>query len=98
MTGNGQTRIVVRHVSGSKVNQVEQIALNGLREITIGRDPGCNIAYDQKRDDVVSRRHAAIRIGDGDKPSSSWSISTAATAPCSTASASTARWSWCPTM
>jgi serine protease Do len=66
MTINPQTRIVVRHLSGSKVNQVEQIPLKDLHEITIGRDPKSGIAYDQSRDDVVSRQHAAIRIENGD--------------------------------
>jgi serine protease Do len=64
VTINPQTRIVVRHLSGSKVNQVEQIPLKDLHEITIGRDPSSGIAYDQRRDDVVSRQHAAIRIED----------------------------------
>ena len=67
MTVNPQARVVVRHLSGSKVNQVEQIPLKDLHEITIGRDPASGIAYDQKRDDVVSRQHAAIRIETGDK-------------------------------
>jgi len=57
-----KARIVIRHLSGSKINQIEQFDLEGLQEITIGRDPGSNIAYDQQRDDEVSRRHAVIRI------------------------------------
>src|SRR5262249_702600 len=70
MTINPQTRIVVRHLSGSKVNQVEQIPLKDLHEITIGRDPSSGIAYYHRLDDVVSRQHAAIRIEDADgKPS-----------------------------
>ena len=55
-------RIVIRHLSGSKINQIEQFDLEGLQEITIGRDPASKIAYDQQRDDEVSRRHAVIRI------------------------------------
>lgn len=67
MSVNPQPRIVIRHLSGSKINQVEQFPLKDLEEITIGRDPSSDIAYDQRRDDVVSRRHAAIRIeGQGD--------------------------------
>jgi serine protease Do len=63
-----QAHVVIRHLSGSKINQVEQFPLEDLQEITIGRDPHSDIAYDQRRDDVVSRRHAAIRIqkGEGD--------------------------------
>ena len=58
-------QVVIRHLSGSKINQVEQFPLKDLHEITIGRDPVSDIAYDQRRDDVVSRRHAAIRIESG---------------------------------
>src|ERR1700684_785337 len=57
-----KARIGIRHLSGSKINQIEQFDLDGLQEITIGRDPGSKIAYDQQRDDEVSRRHAVIRI------------------------------------
>jgi len=59
-----KARIVIRHLSGSKINQIEQFDLEGLQEITIGRDPSSRIAYDQQRDDEVSRRHAVIRIRD----------------------------------
>ena len=34
-----KARIVIRHLSGSKINQIEQFDLDGLQEITIGRDP-----------------------------------------------------------
>src|ERR1700674_1556923 len=67
MAVNPQAKIVVHHLSGSKINQVEQIPLKDLQEITIGRDPTSGIAYDQRRDDVVSRRHATIRIDNGEK-------------------------------
>jgi serine protease Do len=67
MSAHPQTRIVIRHLSGSKINQVEQIPLKDLQELTIGRDPSSGIAFDQKRDDMVSRQHAAIRIQQGDK-------------------------------
>jgi S1-C subfamily serine protease/pSer/pThr/pTyr-binding forkhead associated (FHA) protein len=56
------TRIVIRHLSGSKVNQIEQFDLDGLQEITLGRDPTSKISYDLQRDDEVSRKHAVIRI------------------------------------
>ncbi len=56
------TRIVIRHLGGSKINQIEQFDLDGLEEITFGRDPSCKVAYDLQRDDEVSRRHAVIRI------------------------------------
>ncbi len=56
------TQIVIRHLSGSKTNQIEQFGLDGLSEITLGRDPGSKVAYDLQRDDAVSRKHAVIRI------------------------------------
>jgi serine protease Do len=55
-------RIVIRHLRGSKINQIEQFDLDGLQEITIGRDPTSRIVFDLQRDDEVSRRHAVIRI------------------------------------
>jgi serine protease Do len=61
MTESG-TRIVIRHLSGSKANQIDQFDLAGLQEITLGRDPKSTVAYDLQRDDQVSRKHAVIRI------------------------------------
>lgn len=69
MSDASQARIVIRHVSGSKINQIEQIPLKDLHEITIGREVSSTIAFDQKRDDMVSRRHALIRVeGGGERP------------------------------
>ena len=56
------TRIIIRHLRGSKTNQIEQFDLNGLQEITIGRDPTSRLAFDLQRDDEVSRKHAVIRV------------------------------------
>ncbi len=67
MSVKPQARIVIRHLSGSKINQVEEIPLKDLQKVTIGRDPNSGIVYDQRRDDVVSRQHAAIRIENGDE-------------------------------
>jgi S1-C subfamily serine protease len=60
------TRIEIRHVAGSKANQIEQFQLDNLTELTIGRDPRSTIAFDPTRDDRVSRNHAVIRIVKGD--------------------------------
>ncbi len=60
-----KARITIRHLSGSKVNQIEQFDLDGLQEITIGREPSSRIAYDLQRDDEVSRKHAVIRVKNG---------------------------------
>jgi len=60
------SRIVIRHITGVKANQIDQVELEGLVELTIGRDPTCNVVFESLRDDYVSRRHAAIRIENGD--------------------------------
>src|ERR1700730_793687 len=61
-------RIVIRHLAGSKVNQVEQFPLDSTTELTIGREPGVAIQFDPLRDDAVSRRHATIIVEPGDPP------------------------------
>jgi serine protease Do len=68
MSDISQTRIIIRHLRGSKTNQVEQIPLKDLHEITLGRDSSSTVAFDPRRDDVVSRQHAVIRIAGGDNP------------------------------
>ena len=49
MSDVSQARIIIRHVSGSKTDQVERIPLRDLHEITIGRDPSSTIYLDQRR-------------------------------------------------
>lgn len=68
MSDVGPAHIIIRHLGGSKTNQIEQIPLKDLHEITIGRDPTSTINFDPRRDDVVSRRHALIRIEGGANP------------------------------
>ena len=53
-------KIVIRHLTGMKANQVEDIPLQGFREVLIGRDPGAHIHFDADREDLVSRNHARI--------------------------------------
>ncbi|MBM3563571.1 MAG: FHA domain-containing protein [Alphaproteobacteria bacterium] len=55
-------RIVIRHLSGSKANQIEQLPVGDTREFSIGRDPASKIAFDPVGDSVVSRKHAIIRL------------------------------------
>jgi serine protease Do len=62
-------RVVIRHLSGSKVNQIEYLPLDGLTELTIGREPGVTVLFDALRDDAVSRRHAVIKVVPGDPAS-----------------------------
>lgn len=53
-------RIVLRHLSGSKANQVEEFPLNHVQEIVFGRDPSSTVKYDPDRDDLVGRQHAKL--------------------------------------
>lgn len=53
-------RIVLRHLSGSKANQVEEFPLNHVPEVILGRDPSSTVKYDPDRDDLVGRQHARI--------------------------------------
>jgi serine protease Do len=53
-------RIVLRHLNGSKSNQVEEFPLNLFNELIIGRDPASTVKYDPDRDDLVGRQHAKI--------------------------------------
>jgi S1-C subfamily serine protease len=52
--------IIIRHVSGTKANQVEEIPLQGFREVLIGREANANVRFDADREDLVSRNHARI--------------------------------------
>lgn len=53
-------RIIIRHLSGSKANQVEEFPLNHFNELVFGRDPSSSVKYDPDRDDLVGRQHARI--------------------------------------
>lgn len=65
MVGEQSQKIVLKHLTGSKANQIEPLLINGIEEITIGRDPRSTIAFDAAGDDVVSRNHAAIVVSPG---------------------------------
>ncbi len=53
-------RIVLKHISGSKANQVEEFPLHLFSEIVIGREASATVKYDPNRDDLVGRQHAKI--------------------------------------
>jgi len=54
-------RIVIRHLNGSKANQVEEFPLEDFKELKIGRNPDSGVKYDPSQDDLVSRAHAVIQ-------------------------------------
>ena len=59
-------RIVLKHQSGSKANQVEEFPLNHVKELIFGRDPSATVKYDPDRDDLVGRQHARITLDPND--------------------------------
>ena len=66
MNATVTAQIIIRHVSGSKANQIEILPLGETTEITIGRDPAAKVSFSGSNDDVVSRRHAVIRVSEED--------------------------------
>lgn len=62
-------RIVIHHTGGPKINQVEQFPIDDHGELAIGREAGSAVQYDGRHDDVVSRRHAVIKVEQGNPPS-----------------------------
>ena len=61
-------RIVVRHTSATRENQVQEFPFSHFRQITIGRDPSCEIRYDAEKDDLVSRQHARLDVRSTEPP------------------------------
>lgn len=53
-------RILIKHLSGSKANQVEEFALKHHNELIFGRDTSATVKYDPDRDDLVGRQHARL--------------------------------------
>jgi len=52
-------RYVIKHISGSKTNQVEEFDF-AKPELTIGRAAGSEIQFDPEREVIVSREHGKI--------------------------------------
>lgn len=59
-------RIIIRHLSGSKSNQVEEFPLDRFPEVSVGRTATSSIQYDPDQDDLVSRQHAVITRDEND--------------------------------
>lgn len=62
-------RMVIKHTSGSKANQVEEFPLNHYSELILGRESGSTVQYDADRDDLVGREHAKISRDKADENS-----------------------------
>jgi len=59
-------RMLIKHLSGSKANQVEEFALKHHNELIFGRDTSATVKYDPDRDDLVGRQHAKIALDPND--------------------------------
>ncbi|HKP67748.1 MAG TPA: FHA domain-containing protein [Pyrinomonadaceae bacterium] len=53
-------RMIIKHSSGSKANQVEEFPLHHYSELILGRDSSSTVQFDPDRDDLVGRQHAKI--------------------------------------
>ncbi len=60
-------RVVLRHLSGAKGQQVESIPLDRAGDLLIGRDLAAHVRFDPEHDDLVGRQHARILQDPGDK-------------------------------
>ncbi|HNF03250.1 MAG TPA: FHA domain-containing protein, partial [Ferruginibacter sp.] len=52
-------RYVIRHISGTKANQVEEFDFS-KNELSIGRTAGSDIQFDPEQEVIVSREHGKI--------------------------------------
>jgi S1-C subfamily serine protease len=64
-----EPKITLRYRSGSKAGSSSEFPVKDSGTISIGRDPSCEVAYDQEQDDLVSRVHSKIRIEGANPPS-----------------------------
>jgi serine protease Do len=64
-------RVIIKHLSGSKANQVEEFALKHHDQIIFGRETSSTVRYDPDRDDLVGRQHAKIQKDPND-PNGFW--------------------------
>src|SRR5262245_23495741 len=54
-----QERLAIKHLSGSRADALDRLALPREREIIFGRDCDCHVRYEEA-DDLVSRKHLKI--------------------------------------
>ena len=60
-----EPRILIKNLSASKTGVNEEFPVARYHELTIGRDPSCDVKFDPN-DDLVSRRHAKITQSAGE--------------------------------
>ena len=57
-----EVRIIIRHLTGSKANQVDEFPIAQFKEIKFGRSTSTDIPFDPEIDDMVSREHGKILL------------------------------------
>jgi pSer/pThr/pTyr-binding forkhead associated (FHA) protein len=58
------TRIVLRHLSGSRATETDVIAVGAHRELILGRATSAAVRFDPHRDPHVGRQHARLEQGE----------------------------------
>jgi serine protease Do len=53
-------RVILRHVKGSKANQVDEYSHATFRVLLFGRDPRADVCFEGAADRRVGRRHALM--------------------------------------
>ena len=55
-------KIILRFRNSSKAGTSQEIQVAKFPNVTIGRDPRCEVAFDPKKDELVSRAHTKICV------------------------------------
>lgn len=58
------TKIMFRHITGSRATEVDVVALGAHRELILGRAPSAAVRFDPLHDRDVGRHHARISWSD----------------------------------
>lgn len=62
---NMTSRILIRHVSGARSNQIDEFSAASFREAVAGREDSAAIRFDPMQEDLVSRQHLRISADAG---------------------------------
>ena len=65
-TNNSSHYVLIKHTAGSRVNEIDKFAIEGFKDVTVGRSERVNVRYNPQTDDLVSREHLRItQLGHG---------------------------------
>jgi pSer/pThr/pTyr-binding forkhead associated (FHA) protein len=57
-----EQKIILRFRNSSKAGTSQELPVGKFPNVTIGRDPSCEVAFDPDKDDLVSRAHTKISV------------------------------------